>query len=227
MDKNSVRTLAAIAILLVMYILVSLLVPFLKSTVFWISFVFTLAAFLVMAASVYMVLIKKQDARSRFLRLPIARVGVLYCGAQALLSLVLMGIGRWVPVWLACLLYALGLGAALLGLIGTETVADNVLKQDAKQKVDTTFLTALRAEAAVMAGNSDIPEVRQFAEALRYSDPVSAPQLSEIEQQLAAVTAQLRGALDAGDPTAAQLAAKANRLLQERNTLCKLSKRDR
>ena len=44
-NKNSIRALMVLAILLVLYCVLVLVIPFERGTVFWLSFVFTLIAF--------------------------------------------------------------------------------------------------------------------------------------------------------------------------------------
>ena len=51
MNKNMLRGCAVLAILLVAYLLVIFLIPFAHTAVFWVSFVFTLIAFGVVAVS--------------------------------------------------------------------------------------------------------------------------------------------------------------------------------
>ena len=74
MKKNMIRWIAGLSILLVLYILVAFLIPFVHTAVFWVSFVFTLIAFAVVAASIYIAFIKNPDAKSRFYGFPIAKL---------------------------------------------------------------------------------------------------------------------------------------------------------
>ena len=51
MNKNTIRGMLGMAVLLVLYILVAFLIPFVHTAVFWVSFVFTLVAFAVVSAA--------------------------------------------------------------------------------------------------------------------------------------------------------------------------------
>ena len=53
MKKDTVRGIVALAVLLVLYILIAFLIPFVHTATFWVSFVFTLIAFAVVAASIH------------------------------------------------------------------------------------------------------------------------------------------------------------------------------
>ena len=110
MNKNAIRGMSGMAVLLVLYFLAAFLIPFVHAAVFWMSFVFTLIAFGVTAFSLYTAFFKKPDARSRFYGFPIAKIGVIYGGVQLVLGLLMMALGKWVPVWVAVLLYAVLLG---------------------------------------------------------------------------------------------------------------------
>ena len=76
------RGCAVLAILLVAYLLVIFLIPFAHTAVFWVSFVFTLIAFGVVAAACWLAFARKPDTKSRFYGFPIARIGVIYGAAM-------------------------------------------------------------------------------------------------------------------------------------------------
>lgn len=225
MKKDFVRSTICFGVLLVLYILLAFLIPFAKTAVFWISFVFTLVAFAVTGWAFYTAFLKKPDARSRFYGFPIARIGVIYGGGQLVLGLLLMAIGKWVPVWVAVLLYAIALGAAVIGLVSADAVVETIHTQDRKLKKDVAFMRSLQSKANQMAAQCNLPEVQQFCENVRYSDPVSSEALAEIEGDLSAAVDDLQAAIVEGNNgRICQLAQKANNLLCERNRLCKLNK---
>ena len=72
MKKDAVRGVVVLGVLLVLYILIAFLIPFVHTATFWVSFVFTLIAFGVVAASIYIAFVKNPDAKSRFYGFPIA-----------------------------------------------------------------------------------------------------------------------------------------------------------
>lgn len=225
MKKDFVRSAICLGVLLVLYILLAFLIPFVKTAVFWISFVFTLVAFAVTGWTLYTAFLKKPDARSRFYGFPIARIGVLYGGVQLAVGLLFMALGKWIPVWLAVLVYAAMLGAAVIGLVSADAVVETIHTQDGKLKKDVAFMRTLQSKANQMAAQCTLPEVRQFCENIRYSDPVSSEALAEIERDLSAAVDDLQAAIVDGDKgVISQLAQKADTLLSERNRVCKLNK---
>lgn len=225
MKKDFVRSALCLGVLLMLYILLAFLIPFVKTAAFWISFVFTLVAFAVTGWALYTAFLKKPDARSRFYGFPIARIGVLYGGIQLAAGLLFMALGKWIPAWLAVLVYAALLGAAVIGLVSADAVVETIHTQDQKLKKNVAFMRSLQSKANQMAAQCSLPEVQQFCENVRYSDPVSSEALAEIEGDLSAAVDDLQAAIVEGNNgRICQLAQKADNLLCERNRLCKLNK---
>ena len=229
MKKDTMRGVVGLGVLLILYILIAFLIPFAKTATFWVSFVFTLIAFCVVAASIYIAFVKNPDAKSRFYGFPIARIGVIYGIAQLVAGLLLMALGKWVPVWLAVLVYAIMLGAAVIGLISADAVAEQIHAQDAKLKKDVAAMRAIQSKLSVLPGQCEDPVtakcLTQLAEEIRFSDPVSSEATQETEADLNALTDELQKAVLENDTAAAQnLCKRCQAVLMERNRLCKLEK---
>lgn len=225
MKKNFTRSAICLGVLLLLYILLTFLIPFPKTAVFWLSFGFTLVAFAVTSWALYTAFLKKPGSTSRFYGFPIARIGAIYGGGQLVCGLVFMALGKWIPTWLAVLVYAAMLGAAVIWLMGAETVVETIHSQDQKLKQDVRFMRELQSKVNQMAAQCSLPEVKQFCENIRYSDPVSSEALAEIDLDLSAAVDNLQSAIIDGDNIAIrQLAQKADNILSERNRLCKLNK---
>ena len=225
MKKETLRTLVAAAILLAVYNLIVFLIPFERYEVFWISYGFTLVALVVAGGAVYHAVMKDPKIKSRFYGFPIARIGVIYGLIQVAVSLVAMAAGEWIPGWAAALVYAIGLAAALLGLMGAETVRDEIEAQDEKLKKNVALMRALQSKMQQVASQTEDPAVKALAEDFRYSDPVSNEANAQIEKDLEAAVDMLQSAVIDGDAEAAsQLCRRTAALLAERNRLCKLNK---
>ena len=225
MKKDTMRGVVGLGVLLILYILIAFLIPFAKMATFWVSFVFTLIAFFVVAASIYIAFVKNPDAKSRFYGFPIAKLGVIYGVVQLIAGFIFMALGVWIPVWVAVLVYAIALGSVAIGLISADAVREEIQRQDVKLKKDVSFMRNLQSKVCQMATQCDAPELKSFAEDIRYSDPVSSDALGDIEQELAAAVEELQAAVVDGDSeSVAQLCRKASAVLSERNRLCKLGK---
>lgn len=143
MKKDTMRGIVGLGVLLVLYILVAFLIPFVHTATFWVSFVFTLIAFAVVAASIYIAFIKNSDAKSRFYGFPIAKIGAIYGLVQLAAGFIFMALSQWAPVWAAILVYAIALGAAVIGLVSAEAVVNEIHVQDDKLKKDVSLMRSL------------------------------------------------------------------------------------
>lgn len=225
MKKDTIRAVVVAVVALVIYNLISFVIPFAHTAAFWISYGFTLAAFAVVYASIYIAFIKNPDAKSRFYGFPIARIGVLYGCAQLIVSLVVMAVAKWTPWWIPVLVYAIGMGAAVIGLVAADAVVEEIQTQDVKLKKDVSLMRSLQSKISQIASQTDNAGIKALAEEFRYSDPVSNDAIADAEADLAAAVDQLQAAFVDGDNEAmAQLCRKATALLAERNRLCKLNK---
>ena len=225
MKKDTIRSMVVAIVVLAIYHLVAFLIPFAHTAAFWISYGFTLAAFSVVCASIYIAFIKNPNAKSRFYGFPIARIGVLYGGAQLIVSLVVMVLAKWTPWWIPTLVYAIGLGVAVIGLVSAEAVVEEIQTQDAKLKKDVSLMRSLQSKVNQLAVQSENAEIKALADEFRYSDPVSSDTIDDAEADLTAVVDELQVAYVDGDSEAVmKLCRKASALLAERNRLCKLNK---
>ena len=225
MKKDTLRATIVAVIAFVIYNLIAFVIPFAHTAAFWISYGFTLAAFAVVAASIYIAFIKQPDVKSRFYGFPVARIGAIYGAAQLVVSLVVMALALWVPWWIPVVVYAVGVGVAVIGLVSAEAVAEEIKTQDVKLKKETSLMKGLQSKLEQMAAKTDDAAIKALAEEFRYSDPVSNTAIADAEAELAAAVNELQAAFAGADKDAvAQLCNKTSALLAERNRLCKLNK---
>ena len=225
MKKDTIRAIVVAAITFIIYNLIAFVIPFAHTAAFWISYGFTLVAFAVVCASIYIAFIKNPDAKSRFYGFPIARIGVLYGGAQLIVSLIVMALAQWTPWWIPVLVYSIGMGAAVIGLVAADAVVEEIQTQDVKLKKDVSLMRSLQSKVSQIASQTDDAAIKALAEEFRYSDPVSNDAIADAEADLAAAVDELQAAYVDGDNEAmAQLCRKAAALLAERNRICKLNK---
>ena len=225
MKKDTIRAIVVAVVTLAIYNLIAFVVPFEHKAAFWVSYGFTMASFVVVTASIYIAFMKNPDAKSRFYGFPIARIGVLYGGAQLIVSLIVMALAQWTPWWIPVLVYAIGMGAAVIGLVAADAVVEEIQTQDVKLKKDVALMRSLQSKVSQIASQTDDAAIKALAEEFRYSDPVSSEVVSDAEADLAAAVDELQAAYIDGDQEAvAQLCRKAAALLAERNRICKLNK---
>ncbi len=227
--KNMMRTLAVTVIVLVVFCVLAFGIPFVRGSVFWMAFVFTVIAILAQLYIAKKAFANGEGAQSKFYGFPIARIGFIYLVVQVVVALVCMALGFIVPAWLAAVLLVLVLAAAAIGLITTEGIRDEVERQDEVLKKNVTNMRALQSKAAAIAAQCEDEGTRKVLNALadkfRFSDPVSSDATAEAEAGLAALTDELQAAvLDRDAEVAVALAGKLEAALAERNRLCRLNK---
>ena len=229
MKKNNMRMWAVWAIIVVLYHVLAFVIPFNRTPVFYIAYGFTGVSLLVLLYAFNTAFRAEKSVASRFYGFPVARVGVIYAAVQMVLGFVFMVLSAAAPVWVAVIAFALVLAAGLIGLISTEGVHDEIRRQDEALKANVVCICKLQSLSSSLV---DQVEHKKAAEALqkladdfRFSDPVSAPCLAEVENELTICMEEVQQAVMEGDAeNILALCARAHTLLEERNRLCRLMK---
>lgn len=230
MAKNEKRVCIVLAIILAVFAVASLAVPFVKGGVFWLSFLFGIVAIAVQLYVLKSAFGQDESPRSKFYGFPIAKIGFVYMVAQLLLSFMFMAIGFICPVWIPVVIYVVLLGGASIGIIAADVTRDEIERQDVVLKADTECMQSLRSIVYPLSGqmaDKDCSEyLKNLAEEFKYSDPVSSESIKDIEQELTSLVGELQKAVVDADVEAIKaLCQKIKITLTERNRLCKLNKR--
>lgn len=229
MSKTKLRTGIVLAVVFVVFTVAAFAIPFRKTGVFWLSYVFGVVA---IAAQIYVLQVAftgQKSLRSKFYGFPIARVGVVYLVVQLVLSLVCMALAAILPIWIAILADVVVLGAAAVGFVATDAMREEIQRQDTVLKKDVSAMRAMQSMSRSLVSQCGDPmlraELEKLSEALRYSDPVSSDALMEIEAELKGLLDEAQKAIVEQEYEAAgTLCRQAMGVLNERNRLCKLNK---
>lgn len=229
MKKNAIRWWVVLGVVLVVYNVLAFALPFPKTAVFAVSYLFTMIAILAQIYVIRTAFYRGEGVKSKFYGFPIAKLGVIYLAVQLIAGLVFMALGLIVPVWLPLALYVVLLGIAAAGFVAADAVRDEVVRQEVKLEKDVSRMREFQAKGRALVTLNKVPEaarpLEKLAENLRFSDPVSSEALTEIEDQLAECLAQLQEAVSAQKTEQIlSVCQEAERILAERNQLCKLSK---
>lgn len=231
LGKKSKSVIAIYAILLVVYIVAFLIIPFNKIAASWISFAFTIIA---IAASLFVfnqAFNSKETLVSKIYGYPIFRVGAVYALAQLAIGIVICAIGAFfvVPYWVALLLSIIMLGAAAIGVIITDNTRDLVEHVDETAKVDTEVVTNFQIDIAGIVDcceDSNLKsELEKLNDAFRFSDPVSNAKTKEAEDKINALLNELKANVESNNISeSTTLIKRITNALAERNRICKASK---
>ncbi len=227
-----VRSVIAIyAIIIVLYILAFLIIPFPKSTTSWVSFVFTVLSVVVSMLTCGYAFNSKKTMGAIY-GFPIFKVGLIYMITQTVVGVVFCIVASFVsvPYWISLILSVLMLGVAIILVIVTGNA------RDAVEDVEETTLEGIKALSTFnidIAGIIDACEneklkaqLQELGDVFKYSsDPVSSDATKDIESQIKKELGVLKELVLTSDIDAATEKAKAvGMLLAERNRICQTNK---
>ncbi|MDR1329803.1 MAG: hypothetical protein LBK23_09410 [Oscillospiraceae bacterium] len=223
--KNRALFGAILLIALLIFNIVVFSLPHGGGPAFWTGYGFTTAAFLLQILFVFLAFRNADSMKKVFLGLPLLYVGIAYLALQLVFGLICIFvpvISKSVSLAVSAVLLGLYLIRAILAVIGKEAIQG----ADDKTATATAFIKSLLANAEILRGGTDDPELRAslntVVETIRYSDPMSCDALNVIEQQIQTQFAELKNAVAAGDKAdALNLCGAIHRLLAERSVKCK------
>lgn len=229
MKNNSVRSIAIIAVLLAIFCAVSFIIPFSRTSVFWIAFGFAAFAILFQLYILKTAFGKDGSVKSKFYGFPVARIGLYYLLAQLVISFIEMALSKVLPQWLVLAVNLLVVGAALLGCLFVETMREEISRQDEQLKQDVNRMRALQSLARTIASQCDDaglkPVLDKLADDFRYSDPVTSEKTEAIEADMLKQLNEVQQAMvDMDTAAAGELCKKLRSCLAERNRVCAMSK---
>ena len=231
LNKKTKSVIAVYGIILFVYLLAFLLIPFPKRSSSWISFAFTIIS---IAASLFICRIAFKDDKplaSRVYGVPVFRVGVIYAVVQFTVGLIVCIVSAFVtvPAWIPLMIGVIFLAACIIGVIATDNTRDVVEKLDKDVRETTKRVTYFRLDIDSIADSCKEPEVkdelRKLGEAFRYSDPVSSEFTADSEEKICEELEALKQLVKEGDAAAVkEKIVCVKDLLAERNRICKANK---
>jgi hypothetical protein len=227
---NRQKSMAALGILAVVYTVVVMAVPFTKNSVFWVSYLFTLAAIVGQAAVWKYAWNSDNSLRSKFYGLPVIVVGTVYLVVQLVAGILFMLVAKWIPSWIPVVLYVIALGGMLIGCIAADITRNEAERIEEEQIRDTSFMKQMYAEVSVLSVPDSEKELSHTLETLKdilkYSDPVSAEALEGVEEKMRQTLRLLQTALT--EKVYEKAGEYTEQLIEEakaRNAQCKINKK--
>ena len=222
MKKNSSKGYAILGILLVLVSVLAFTVPLAKATAFWISYAFTVIAFVAQIIIWKSALGRTEALKSKFLGFPVIHIGIVYLVVQIIAFSVFLFIPT-LPIWSAVVACAVVAGVSAVCMIASDVSRSEIERVSATVQKKTLFIKKLQTEVELQAdAETDIATksaLTQLAEKIRYSDPMSDEQIVDIENRIAAKIAELKSSTDK-----VKIINELNSLLDERNRKIKILK---
>ena len=229
LTRNKKFFFSAVFIIMAVYNVVVFIIPFTKGGGFWTGYGFTMLAMLITTGVGFYVFFGREGLQSKFYGIPLISVVWRYFLIQLVIGLLEMILQQYIPYKYGIAVNTVLLGACLIGLIGVNITKEEIEHIDAKIKEKVFYIKSLQVDAEGFADKatdeSAKKSLKELAEAIRYSDPMSSPQLSVIENKIetkVSILAEIVGKAD-GDAIKA-VCNELQQLLAERNRKCKLLK---
>lgn len=200
----------ALAVVLVL----ALVIPFVKTAVYWIGLLCTVAMFGVCALAFVRAFRKDSTVESKLLGWPIFKVGYVALIVQIIVGFALMGLAALCPVWAAAIAEVVVFAVTAFCLTVKDAVREAVTTAEVKVTDNTAAWKAIRARANAIAAETGHPDIKKLAEEIRYADPTPTSMDGEIAQMLETLSSYA----DASN------IMKAITLLHSRNELVRTNK---
>ena len=222
MKKNSTKGYVILGILFVLVSIIAFAVPTVKTTAFWIAYVFTAAAFAAQILIWKAALGKEETLKSKFLGFPVVHIGIVYAVIQVIAFAVFMFVPTLLA-WSAIVVCSVIAGVSAVCMISADTGRNEIERVEAEVQKKVFYIRQLQADIELLAGNESDATVKtalsQLAEKIRFSDPMSNEQLADLENKISTKVAELKTASNK-----LEIVTELNSLLDERNRKCKILK---
>ena len=188
---------------------------------FWIGYVFIILAFIGQIVCAYVAL-KESDIKKTFYN--ISLITTSYTGL--ILSIVFGGLCMLISplfYWVGIILCAIVLGLNVIAVVKASAAIDIVGNIDEKVKESTLFIKSLTVDAENLMSRAKSEavktECKKVYEVVRYSDPMSNDQLTDLENKISAKALELKTSTNK-----VEIVTELTSLLDERNKKCKILK---
>ncbi|MCC8153868.1 MAG: hypothetical protein LIP01_06435 [Tannerellaceae bacterium] len=202
--------------------IIAFVIPTPKTNALWITYIFTIIAFVIQIVIWQRIFKKSDPLKSRFLGVPLIYVGIVYLIVQIVVFAIFTAIPN-LPVWNAIVICVLVMTVALLCLISAEVGREVIKNVDTKVQEKVYTLNAMQTEVELLADAETDAEIKtslqQLAEDIRFSDPMSNQNLEDIELTISNKIIELKSSTDKNT-----IIKDIEMLVVERNKKCKILK---
>lgn len=222
MKKNSTKGYVILGILFALVSIIAFVVPTVKTTTYWIAYVFTAAAFAAQIGIWKTALGKEKTLKSKFLGFPIVHIGIVYAVIQVIAFALFMFVPT-LPAWSAIVVCSIIAGVSAVCMISADAGRNEIERVEAKVQKKVFYIRELQADIEVLTDNESDATVKtalaQLAEKIRFSDPMSSEQLADLENKISSKVAELKTTSNK-----LEIITELNSLFDERNKKCKILK---
>lgn len=220
--KNKNLIYAILCILFILLNVVVFAIPTDKTGTFWVAYVFTVVAFALQVPVWEKSLKQKDTLKRKFLGISTVHVGIVSLILQVIALAVFIAVPT-LPSWAAVVVCAIIFGLSTICLVSSGIGVREISRVEEKVLEKTFFIKELQTNVELIAeaetDNETKTMLKQLAEKIRYSDPVSSEKLADLENRISAKAEGLKTA-----DNIIESISELNMLLDERNKKCKILK---
>lgn len=222
MKNDNKKGYAILGILLVLTSVIAFVVPTEKTSTFWIAYVFTVVSFAAQILTWKTALGRDETIKGKFLGFPVVLISSIYLIVQLIVFAVFLIVPTF-PAWSAVTICSLILGIFAVCMISGDIGRSEVEQIDAKTKSKVFYIRELQTNVEIITAaekeDATKKELEKLLEKIRFSDPISDKQLTELETQIAGKVDELKMS-----DNKLKIISELNLLLDERNRKCRLLK---
>lgn len=222
MKKNNIKGYIILGILFALVSIIAFVVSTEKTVAFWIAYAFTIIAFVTQIGIWKTAFGKEKTLKSKFLGFSVVHIGIVYAVIQVIAFAVFVFFPA-VPAWIAVVVCVLIASLSFVCMISADIGGNEIDQVESKVQKKVFYIKSLQADVELLADKENNTEIKaaltQLAEKIRFSDPMSHEQLTDLENRLSAKVTELKNA-----PNKAEIITELNLLLDERNKKCKILK---
>lgn len=226
-SKNKGLFLVIVFVILAVYHIIAFVLPFNRGIMFWTGYIFSMVA-IVLSAGVGFYALGREGLRSKVYGCSLLSLVWYYLIAQLIISVLEMILDS-IPFQYGIILNVILFGVCIIGLVSTEIAKEEIERIDLKVKEKVFYIKSLQTDIENLA-NKAPDEVtkkmlKNLVEAIRYSDPMSSPQLAAIENKIKSKITVLSDAITAFDTSIIKSSCdELQQLITDRNRICKTMK---
>ncbi len=202
---------------------IAFVLPTEKTNIFWITYAFTVIAYLAQILIWKTALGKAETLNSKFFGFPVINVGLIYLLIQTVAFIIVVVFSDIIPGWVIITTCSLIFGITAIIIISTQIGKTEAVNVEHRIQKKVSFIKNLQVDIETLIYDEKDEDLKEsltgLAKKLRYCDPMSSDVLESIENKIFEKVQRLKSTDNKG-----QLIVEINSLVNERNAKCKILK---
>lgn len=182
--KLNKHAIVLLFIVLFVVVVLSFVLPFSHTVVFWIALLADLLMFAVCACVFVRAFRRKENLESKLLGWPLFKVVIVALAVQVVVGFAMMALSKVIPVSIAVIAEVLIFAATGVLLIVRDAAMIVVENSEQTMTDNTAAWKAIRSRAAGIAAATGHPELKKLAETIRYADPTPTEMDGQVAEML-------------------------------------------